>query len=301
MSNETHEYNVADDYEIVISGDEVSDDESETPPVTPPKLTKKGKPYKARAPMTEEQKEKLREGQRLYYEKRRKWKEENPGEPFPKKPKNPKREKRTPARSTDISSMSPHNDNKAKLMHVKENKEGICTVKELFVNALEEYKKVGKNMYLYDARNNNCQWFVRNLLKGQGIWSPEIEKFVMQDGEKLLENMSKIGSTVKGVTNLASALDTLINGKGKRAPREPGLYRGVKSFNPPTEANAQYAPPISDHSTVGGGFLTKFILKKVVDKVVEKVGGINNAVKLTDDTLKKIADSDIAKEIFKKK
>ena len=90
MSDETTEYNAADDYEIVMSGDEVSGDEVSDESETPPKLTKKGKPRKQRAPMSDEQKQKLKEGQRLYHEQRRKWKEEHPGEPFPKKPKKEK-------------------------------------------------------------------------------------------------------------------------------------------------------------------------------------------------------------------
>jgi len=105
-------------------------------------------------------------------------------------------------------------DPKETLLHVSEPKN--LTVKQFFLDGLDEYKKVGKNMYLYDARNNNCQWFVRNLLKGQRTWTSTIEKFVMQDGEKLVEGLESLGDNAKSVTDFAARVNIILNGRGRK-------------------------------------------------------------------------------------
>jgi hypothetical protein len=39
----------------------------------------------------------------------------------------------------------------------------------------------GKDLfYTYDFKTNNCQVFVRDCLKGSGLLTPELEKFIIQ-------------------------------------------------------------------------------------------------------------------------
>jgi hypothetical protein len=81
-------------------------------------------------------------------------------------------------------------------------------------------KKVGPSIYLYDHINNNCQIFLKNLLQANGLYSSELEKFIMQDVEAVLKSSP---SYVNGVARLATEtkakLDMLLEGNGAKRKR----------------------------------------------------------------------------------
>ena len=199
MSNETTEYNIADDYEIVmsgdeVSGDEVSDDESESPPVIPPKLTKKGKPRKQRAPMSDEQKQKLKEGQRLYHEQRRKWKVEHPGEPFPKKPKKEKltKEQRAElARNAYETRKEAMAQGRQKLK--EERKQGVKPPRISVKHTEETKQKIsdGKIKKTIDVKIQNASKMLEFLNNKKKKWTePESEE---DDDDEEEEEVPAIG------------------------------------------------------------------------------------------------------------
>jgi hypothetical protein len=78
---------------------------------------------------------------------------------------------------------------------------------------LEQYLRNGERyakdhnecpFYVYDATNCNCQLFQRTLLKGNGLWKPQYERFIVQDVESAIPRW--LSKFVKGTTNLAAKL-----------------------------------------------------------------------------------------------
>lgn len=82
------------------------------------------------------------------------------------------------------------------------------TLNILMHNAKHLYKD-DKEFYAYNARNNNCQRFVYSLLSGSGLITPELEKFIMQDSNALLNTSPLFESIVNVATTLAEKIDIL--------------------------------------------------------------------------------------------
>jgi hypothetical protein len=93
------------------------------------------------------------------------------------------------------------------------NKE--LTLGEFFVNGEE---MGGADHYIYDVVNSNCQVFVRDLLQGSNLLTPELNAFIMQDLDNLLPKWTQM--LVKGTTNVANIFKRLL-GMGSN-----GIYRG---------------------------------------------------------------------------
>ena len=67
----------------------------------------------------------------------------------------------------------------------------------------------------YDPVANNCQDFLIAVFKGNGLLTPEIEKFVKQDAVSIFEKTPKITSMVaRFVTDLGSRFNRLVEGEG---------------------------------------------------------------------------------------
>lgn len=67
----------------------------------------------------------------------------------------------------------------------------------------------------YDPVSNNCQDFLIAVFKGNGILTPEIEKFVKQDAVSIFEKTPKLtGMFARFVTDLGSRFNRLVEGEG---------------------------------------------------------------------------------------
>jgi len=78
-------------------------------------------------------------------------------------------------------------------------------------------KAIGKNLVEYSAHKYNCQNFVMNLLKYSGNLNPELEKFIMQDIEKMLDDpkFSLHKTLMKFFSDAKAKLDVIKQGAGK--------------------------------------------------------------------------------------
>lgn len=79
-------------------------------------------------------------------------------------------------------------------------------------------KKMGDKQFSnYDAKFNNCQIFVKEFLKANGLLTKERNAFVVQNTKAFFEKfpgfMKKL---VKKITNMASRIDRLVQGEGKK-------------------------------------------------------------------------------------
>lgn len=89
---------------------------------------------------------------------------------------------------------------------------GSVTLNEMAAKARE---KVGDKTYFdYNSFTNNCQFFIRyNLEYGLGVWTSQINDFVMQDVSKLGEEMPSVTKTImNGITDLGQIADNVMGG-----------------------------------------------------------------------------------------
>lgn len=83
-----------------------------------------------------------------------------------------------------------------------------------FIDKAEAQAKP-RNLWRYDAIDNNCQCFVRDCLKGSNIWTANLNAFVMQDAYKLIEGFEWFKDLAKTVTDAAAVVDHVQEGEGK--------------------------------------------------------------------------------------
>ncbi len=112
-----------------------------------------------------------------------------------------------------IVSMHPGSgDSGAECMNV--SLKGPLTFKELLENTSS---KIGPSLQRYDARTNNCQVFLNQVLNSNGILTPELHKFINQDIQGVFEHLPGfIEKVAKTVTDSAHAVDVIVNGQRKR-------------------------------------------------------------------------------------
>lgn len=77
-------------------------------------------------------------------------------------------------------------------------------------------KDVGESFFKYDHVNNNCQYFVMNILKSNGLLTKEANDFIMQNILEVLKTSPTYASTIARLATETSAkLDRLFYGAGK--------------------------------------------------------------------------------------
>ena len=88
-------------------------------------------------------------------------------------------------------------------------------------------KLVGPSkLWVYDARTQNCQFFIQWLLKGCGRWTPELQKFVMQNAAGVLKDLDFLGKAARVVTDVAGVADVAMQGAGANIVKKRHRQRG---------------------------------------------------------------------------
>lgn len=85
----------------------------------------------------------------------------------------------------------------------------------------------------YSALNHNCQWWLSNLLRGNGLLTPEVSKFFFQNLETLNEKVGESTNVAADtVTDLASTIDEGIQSLtgGRLSLKHGGHIRPRKGF-----------------------------------------------------------------------
>lgn len=85
------------------------------------------------------------------------------------------------------------------------------TVAEFFENA--ENSVGGERLYIYEATTYNCQRFVADLLQANGLWTSDMESFVLQDVSTAVPNYLK--SVMGLATNTANRIQAFLRGRGR--------------------------------------------------------------------------------------
>ncbi len=89
------------------------------------------------------------------------------------------------------------------------------TVEEYVTNG-ENYAKTHEQcqFYIYNAVNCNCQFFQRTLLKGNHLWKPQYEKFIVQN--VAIAVPPYLERILKGVTDLKAKINIVLRGRGMK-------------------------------------------------------------------------------------
>jgi hypothetical protein len=83
------------------------------------------------------------------------------------------------------------------------------------------FNLMGNRMFSYNAKQNNCQVFIRNLLEASGMYGNEI--FIMQDIKQIFHGFTTTRKVMNTVTDIGNRLNMLAEGThGKKLVR-PGL------------------------------------------------------------------------------
>ncbi len=86
-------------------------------------------------------------------------------------------------------------------------KAGI-TLKSMFNKTLSMMGS--SKFYGYNFENNNCQTFIKSLLKSQSLLNPQANKFIEQDIPTLVENLpDRVKDIANLTTDIAGVLDRL--------------------------------------------------------------------------------------------
>jgi hypothetical protein len=99
------------------------------------------------------------------------------------------------------------------------------------------YAVVGNNRWFhYDPVKFNCQYFLKWIIEGNGLLTPSLEKFIMQDAEKILANTGLEGYA-RSLTDIRGRLSILFEGAG--APNRI-IAKKTKNMKSLQEENLKY-------------------------------------------------------------
>lgn len=103
----------------------------------------------------------------------------------------------------------------------KEHMRAVVSVDITFGKLMENaVKAVGPSIYLYNVATNNCQKFVTDVLKSSHLLTPELNKFINQDIDKLIKAQPGFAQTIANLTTEAAAKwNRFIQGRGTFAGR----------------------------------------------------------------------------------
>jgi hypothetical protein len=71
------------------------------------------------------------------------------------------------------------------------------------------------NFWNYST-TNNCQLFCKTLLQSNGLYTKELNDFIMQDVNELFKDSPLTQKIADGITEIAGRVDSLLNGAGKK-------------------------------------------------------------------------------------
>lgn len=99
------------------------------------------------------------------------------------------------------------------------------TFKEMMDRAQE---RAGAEFFKYQAFTNNCQMFIDNILDANGLNTPQIKAFVLQDVDTLLKKLPSYVSPLSTIaTNIAGLANVVRFGRGKKKLRGGIDYKYV--------------------------------------------------------------------------
>ena len=82
---------------------------------------------------------------------------------------------------------------------------------------------MGNNFFKYQAGNNNCQTFIYNLVKCNGLLFPDVEQFIVQKTKEIFEQKPTLRKFTNTLTDIAGRLDVIKQGGSESLNQHNGL------------------------------------------------------------------------------
>lgn len=96
---------------------------------------------------------------------------------------------------------------------------------------LEKTKNnMGNAYFLYKGQDNNCQFYINQILKSNGLNTDELEKFVLQNTRVLFQNNPRFRKIVNTITDIGAITTTSIDEVKDTIDNEPKLIDRTLSF-----------------------------------------------------------------------
>jgi len=107
----------------------------------------------------------------------------------------------------------------------------IFTINQILMNTKE---KIGDEMfYDYDATNNNCQFFIMNILKSNGLLTSHLKEFIYQNLTELFNELDDKASYMRGImkaTTRTGKIFNVLTGNGNTELREMKIKYNFEDY-----------------------------------------------------------------------
>ena len=102
------------------------------------------------------------------------------------------------------------------------------TLNEVLNNTLN---KIGKDKYfLYNAKNQNCQIFIKDLLETNRFLNKDLQNFILQDAKAIIEQMpSYVEKTMNVVTDLGAKINQVTGGNYNKLTKKQLIQLLIKN------------------------------------------------------------------------
>jgi hypothetical protein len=75
---------------------------------------------------------------------------------------------------------------------------------------------LGKDYFIYNSISNNCQRFILEMLKSNGLLTEQLQTFIYQDVKTLFNKLNYLQPVVDTLTDLGTKIDILQKGSGRK-------------------------------------------------------------------------------------
>jgi hypothetical protein len=75
---------------------------------------------------------------------------------------------------------------------------------------------LGKDFFIYNSISNNCQRFILEMLKSNGLLTEQLQIFIYQDVKTLFNKLKYLQPLVDTLTDLGTKIDILQKGSGRK-------------------------------------------------------------------------------------
>lgn len=117
------------------------------------------------------------------------------------------------------------------------NYQGNLNMAEILENTRKQMGDA--NFTKYTAYERNCQDFILNILSANGLLTPETRNFILQDSQKIFENLPSYTRGVsRSLTDLAARFNRFMKGEGKIKNKNKIMNNYNKNSNKKVMANA---------------------------------------------------------------
>ena len=78
----------------------------------------------------------------------------------------------------------------------------------------------GQRYFHYNSRSSNCQIWIIDNLQANGLLTPDIKTWVLQDVDRIYKNLGLLETINQKITDTGAQLDTMVYGEGKRKKKK---------------------------------------------------------------------------------